>query len=216
MSAWYERLRRAGARDRAAASLSYRHMARLIERDFASSGACLAFSSPDGDRVTTNALLLLAHSLRGEIGGDVLVVDTRLHEGAGGLSSRLGLAAAPGFADALRDGLECGAEYVHPTQVPGVHVMPAGRPKTNGGLPLDRARLRDLLEDLRRKHTRVLLHVGSVLDDTRNLLISLEADAVFLVIVENRTLMASLEECRRILERNGAQDVRVLVSSDSA
>jgi len=191
-------------------------MSRLIERDFAASGTCLAFSSPDGDRVTTTTLLMLAHSLRSEIGGDVLIVDTRLHEGPGGLSSRLGLATAPGFADALREGLEGGPQYIHPTHVPDVHVMPAGRPKTNGGLPLDRQRLRELLAGLRRKHTRVLLHVGSVLADTRNLLIALEADAVFLVTVENRTLMASLEDCRRMLERNGVQDIRVLVSSDSA
>jgi cellulose biosynthesis protein BcsQ len=209
---------RGGTGSREPASRTFRYMSRLIERDFArdDGGPCLAFSSPDDDRITANALLMLAYCLVGEIGGRVLVVDARLNPRPGGITARLGLQSVAGFAEALGDRPAEGLQRVRPTAVEGVDVLPSGVSTMRGALPVDRTRLKELFASAKAAYDRVLVQVGSVQRDTRNLLTAAEADAVFLIADENRTLMSTLDDCRRLLLSNGIDDVRVVLSAGGA
>jgi len=187
-------------------------MARLIERDFPKTpeGICLAFASPDSDRLGADTLLMLAHCMRSELGSRVLLVDARLSDYSNGITSRLDLQALPGFADHLQ-GLGRVEDLIRPTAVPNVFVLPAGD-ASGWGAPIEREQIRELLQAVRANYRFVLLQIGSPLGDTRSMLTALEADAVMLLVKENETLMSVLDKCRKVLADNGVADVRVVVS----
>jgi len=199
------------------ASLAYRYMTRLVEREYKVDGigACLAFSAPDGDKVTTDALLMLAYSIRIELGATVLLLDGRLRDRASpqGITGRLGLESAPGFYEILREGFADNAHLVQRTSLGGVDCLPAGGPQDGAAAPLDRARLRELIEELVKRYDYVLVQVGSLLGDTRNLMTVAELGRVILVAEENRTMMKTLDDCLKILADNGVAEVRTVVAS---
>ena len=201
-------------RDAEPASIAFRRMARLIDREFGAreeAGACLAFASPDSDDTGAGALLLLAYCLRSELEARVLLVDARLKDKAGGLSGRLGLATSPGFAEIVAGGFEGREDLIAGTAVSGVDFLPAGDPDGRA-TPLDHDNLRRLVAAARSRYDYVLVQVSSPLRDTRAVLTALEAGAVFLIAEENRTFLSALDECRKVLLDNGAPDVRVVVA----
>ncbi len=212
-----DRMRGILGRSREPASLAYRYMAHLVEREYKSDGigACLPFSAPDGDKVSTDALLMLAYSIRVELGAKVLVVDARLRDrtSPSGLTGRLGLAAAPGFYELLREGFTDNAHLVQATSLEGVDCLPAGGPQDEATTTLDRARLRELMGELVKRYDYVLVQVGSLLGDTRNLLTVAELGRVILIAQENRTMMKTLDDCLKILADNGVADIRTVVAS---
>lgn len=215
LARWYERLRDIVLRSPEPASRAYRYMSRLIEREFVrrgGDGACLAFSSTDSDKVSTDALLLLAYCLRSELDSRVLLMDARLKDQAEGITGRLGLVDSPGFAEILRDG--CGGleDLIQATSVAGVEVLPAGDPRGTNSTPMDRKKLRELLDAAKARYDHVLVQVGSPMRDTRALMAAAEAEAVFLLAEENRTFVTTLDECRKVLIDNGVSDVRVVVT----
>ena len=209
--AWYERLSSIVLRSSEPASRSYRYMARLIEREFpvGERGVCLAFSSPDSDTVSTDAMLMLAYCLRSELEGRVLLVDARLRDREDGLTGRLGLLEASGFAEVMAGEAGAPDTIVLPTAVAGVDFLPCGKA---GTAPADRERLGRLLDEVRTRYSHVLVQVGSVLKDTRSVVIVAQADAMFLLARENRTFMKSLDDSRELLDRSGVTDVRGVVS----
>lgn len=215
LARWYGRLRGIVLRSQEPASRSYRYMSRLIEREFPAgeSGVCLAFSSSDSDQMTRDALLMLAYCLRNELDSRVLVIDARFKEPEAGLTGRLGLLDAPGFVEILREGFAGNEALVRATAIAGVDVLPAGGAKGGGSIPVDRDKLRGLLDAAMARYDHVLLGVGSVLSDTRHVLTVAEADVVFLLARENQTFMKSLDDCRQLLQSNGVADVRVLVTA---
>ena len=210
---WLRRLRAVLLGTRRPASRSYRYMSRLIEREFpvGESGVCLAFTSSDTDQTTTDALLMLAYCLRNELDSRVLIIDSRLKDPAGGLTGRLGLLDAPGLVEILREGPAGHEAMIRPTAIAGVDVLPVGGPRAGASIPLDRERLRGLLDAAKARYDHVLVGVGSVLQDTRHVLAVAEADAVFILAHENKTFLESLDNCRHQLLSNGVADVRVLV-----
>jgi Mrp family chromosome partitioning ATPase len=68
-----------------------------------------------------------------------------------------------------------------------------------------------LLEWARSGYGHVLLQVGSVLDDTRNLVTATQADAVLLLAREHRTTLSALQESSDVLRENGARSVAALL-----
>ena len=211
---WYERARTLVLRRSEPASLGYRFMARLIEREFPrdASGVCLAFSAPDSDKASSDALLMLAYCLRSELGSRVLIVDARLKGQLDGITGRLGLGEAQGFAEILRDGIDGHEKIAVASSVPNVDVLPSGASQDEPTMPLDRLRLKNLLAAAVARYDYVLLQVSSPLRDTRALVIAAEANAMFLLAEDNRTFMTTLDECRKVLLANGVNDVRVVVT----
>lgn len=211
---WYERLREIVLRNPDPASRSYRYMSRLIEREFphGESGVCLAFSSTDDDKKSTNAVLMLAYCLRSELDSRVLIVDARLKGKPDGVTGRLGLQDSAGFAEFMLEGTEVGESLVVPSPVEGVDVLPSGRAGRSGQVALDRVRLNQLLDAVKARYDHVLVQVGSVLRDTRNVLTVAETDVVFLLVEENESFMKSLDDSRQLLLSNGVTNVRVVVT----
>jgi Mrp family chromosome partitioning ATPase len=190
-------------------------MSRLIEREFGhakGSGVCLAFSSPDSDKVTANAILMLAYSLQSELGSKVLILDARLKNQAEGVTGRLGLLNAPGFAEVMRAGYAGNQPVLRHTRVPNVDVLPAGSARSGMAMSMNPQGFRRLLEAAKARYDHVLVQVGSVLNDTRNLTAAAAVGSVFLFVEENKTLMKALDDSRKLLLSNGVTDVRVVVT----
>lgn len=215
---WYQRLRGLFLKRRTSASLAYRYMARRIEQEFGGqpAGVCIGCFSPDSDQATSDALLMLAYCLQSELDGKVLIVDARVADQAQGVTGRLGMLDAPGFADVMREGF-AGNEYlIQPTWVPNVHVLPAGVPRDGVTIAVQRERLGQLLGAAKAVYGHVLVQIGSVLDDTRNLVTAARTDAVFMFVSENRTFMKTLDDCRELLLAYGVPDVRVVLMGGEA
>jgi Mrp family chromosome partitioning ATPase len=70
-----------------------------------------------------------------------------------------------------------------------------------------------LLEQARAGYNYVLLQLGSVTADTRNLVSATHADAMLLLAHENKTLMRELLAAEQLLRGNGVDDVRVIVAA---
>jgi len=212
MFEWSSKLRDRRSRTREPASRSYRYLSRLIERDFERQdrGTCLAFFSIDSDRICADALLMLAHSLRSELGGAVLIIDGSVKTSSGGISERMGLVGLPGYSDLMRGPIADQPLAVHHSAVEGVDVLPVGT-VTGTTAVIDRAQLRLLLDTARSQYRHVLLQIGSVLSDTRYLVAATQANGVFILASENETLMRSLDESQRLLRANGVQQIRVVV-----
>ncbi len=212
LRSWYEGLRDAVLKEREPASRTYRYLARLLERDFDTSagGTCLAFFSPDDDRIAADTILLLAYCLRRELDSRVLLLDARVRDLGLGLSGRLRLASAPGYLNALGDDAGDGRDFIQRTAQDGVDVMPAG----SGGESVDLDRLQTLLKRLKSGYQHVLMQTGPVAADTRNLGAAAQADAVFVVVREHQTLMRSISDCQTLMHNNGIADVRVILAGE--
>lgn len=212
---WYEQLRNIVLKNKEPASRTFRYMSRLIEQEFGqnSSGNSLAFFSPDNNKVTTEVVLMLAYCLHSELECSVLIVDALLQRSSNSLTERLGLTDAPGYAEILRDGFQDRFNLIKPTAVDDLDILPIGQIGTGDTITMDRDRLREFLAAAAGQYRHVLLHVGSVLGDTRNLLTVAQSDTVFLLAEENRTLMKSIDDCRRLLSRNSVADLRIVVAS---
>lgn len=193
---------------------TYRYLSRTIAREYprGARGVALAFCCPDDDELTTNALLLQAYGLQAELDSAVLVIDARVVERGGGLTQCLGMGDRPGYAEVLEHGTADVVTLVQSSAVPGIDVLPmgtaAGATTRMGSL---QQHLSVLLDWAKGSYGHVLLQVGSVLEDTRNLVTATQADAVLLVASEHRTMMAVLDESAQVLRDNGAGDIRALL-----
>ena len=199
------------------ASRAYEYLARRIERSYARTGQAvvIAFCCPDGDAPAAGVVLMQAHALRAELEVPVLVVDARLAELGAGVTQRLALDGRPGYADLLRN---AGAEVEPMVQrcgAAGVDVLPMGVRPDARAAALQEC-LAHLLAWARSRYGYVLLQVGPVTADTRNLLTAVQADGVVLVAEEHRTMMAVIEASQDLLRTHGAADVRSLLVEDSA
>ncbi|GAB6194947.1 hypothetical protein PAGU2595_002460 [Lysobacter xanthus] len=190
-------------------------MSRLIEQEFPAGemGVCLSFFSADHDGATTDTLLMLANSLQGELGSRVLMVDARFRDPAAGLTGRLGMLSAPGFAEIMRGGLDGWSDSIRKTALDRVDVLPAGLLGPSDALSLDRDRWTEFLARAAGRYRHVLIQTSSVLADTRSLLAVAQTDAVFLVVQENLTLMNTVADIRHVLLSNGVEDLRVVLST---
>lgn len=211
---WYGALLDSLIRHPDPASRSYRYMARLLEREFGNrdGGQLLALTDVDGDGVAQEAALMLAHCLQSELDADVLVVDARLKSQARGLSAQFGALGKPGFAEMIEGVASAGLDACRlPTAVPRVQLLPCGAVPTSGAI--DRERLVQVLAECRAAHRWVLLLLDSLLADTRHLLVATQADVVFGIAVEDRTLMRDIDACDALLRDNGAGGLRVVLAA---
>jgi hypothetical protein len=218
LARWTERVRNIFLRNPDPASRAYRYMARLIHLEFGAdaNGVCLAFTSPDSDQASTDALLMLAYCLHSELDSRVLIVDARLKDQAEGVTGRLGLLHAPGFAELLLERAPELKDLIQSSALEGVDVLPAGDPGGGRATPMDREKLQQLLALARDSYDHVLMQVGSPARDTRALMTAAEAKVVFLLVEENQTFMKNLDECRKILLSNGLEDIRVVVTGSKS
>lgn len=159
---------------------------------------------------------MLAYCLQSEFGRKVLIVDARSREPDEGVTGRLALAGQAGLADVLAERRLPDDWPIRATAVESVDVLPAGRASAGGVDASDLERLAPAIGALRARYGFLLLQVGSVRADTRNLICCTHADAVLLVAEERRTLMRVLDDNRSLLLGNGVRDVRVVLAAAGA
>ena len=209
---WMDGLMRRAAEP---ASNSYRYLSRLLDRELPriDGGVVLAFNCPDDDLLTTNTLLMQAYCLQSELESSVLIVDARVSGNERGVSERLGLQGARGYADIVEHGLAGIELLIQPSGIAGISVLAQGGNVTQRVVAVQE-NLAALLEYAKKRYGHILLQVGPVLEDTRSLVAAIQADAVLLLGHEHKTMMATLEASRQILESNGAKAVHAVVVAD--
>jgi Mrp family chromosome partitioning ATPase len=189
-------------------------LSRTIAREFrapdADNGVVLAFSCPDADALCTDFMLAQADSLGRELESTVLLIDARGRRREGGLTERLGLAGKPGVADAIAAGSGVAVPEPHRTPLPGVAILPAGLATLPGSAAFE-AGVASLVAWARPRYRHVLLQVGDVAGDTRDLLAAVQGDSAVIVAREHQTSLGALQECATLLRENGARDVSAVI-----
>ena len=99
--------------------------------------------------------LNLALSMASELDWNVLLVDADVSRAT--LSRNLGLADAPGLVGLLEEERGSVASYMHKTNIPGLHVLPAGQSRPQVKELLTSQRLRTLVADLANGQRRIVL-----------------------------------------------------------
>lgn len=99
--------------------------------------------------------LNLALSMASELDWNVLLVDADVSRAT--LSRNLGLADAPGLVGLLESEHGSISSYVHKTNFPGLHVLPAGQARPQVKELLASQRLRTLVTELAKGERRIVL-----------------------------------------------------------
>ena len=198
------------------ASRSYRYLARQLDNDLAGlgeAGRTVVLGSPGAMRVNTESLLLFAYFLRDELGSKVLLVDATFRND--GIGARLGHSGKRGFMDLLYESDKTVDALIQPTNRRGIHILPAGNPPSDGFLPLKSESLSPVLETVQERFDYVLIQQGSILKDTRYLLLAPLVDVMFLVVEEGVTRMRDLEDCQDLLRDNHVKNYKFVISRSS-
>ena len=167
------------ATPRSALLEQYRRIKRpLLKRAFSEMNAdrvksriIMVTSAKSGEGKTFSAINL-AMSITMEQDNTVLFIDADMHKAAS--SSALGLPEnCSGLTDYLASDTANYTDYIYQTQLPGLHIMPAGTAKPNSTELFASARMAQLLTNLCAKSNRQLIVV-----DTPPLLQTTEASAI--------------------------------------
>ena len=116
---------------------------------------------------------------------------------------------APGVSEFLDAGNASLVHYVHPTSVPGLHLVPAGKLGHQPGAQLD-AELR-LLEEARGLADVVIIDTAPLLAASVTRELVTMADVVVLVSRAGRTTSPAAERTAELLERLGAPTLGVVL-----
>ncbi len=193
------------------ASISYRYLARELADRFAhhTGAPRIVFSCLDSLEASTDVLLMIAHFIQDETGGQVLLVDHSLRNG--GVSSRFGHSSAAGFSECLYESGHSVQDYFKSTDHPGVFVLPAGKIFGRGLCSFESQSVTALLNEFN-QFDYVLIQQGSITTDTRYLDFARLADLVLLVVEEGNTPVSEFEFCQKIFRDHGIQDWGVILS----
>ncbi|MBV8593986.1 MAG: hypothetical protein JOZ27_06795, partial [Caulobacteraceae bacterium] len=164
--------------------VSYRYLARQIDNDIPASagGKVVLLSRAAPPAACNESFLLLASTMRRELGCTVLLIDGTF--GDGGISASLGLREAPGLADMARgEGLTF-ADVVVETRLRGVFIVSAGAPDAPEPAAMDSQTLLALLAEARRSFDFVLVQQGEIFEQSAYLGLASAADLILIVTQE--------------------------------
>ncbi len=150
--------------------------------------------------VSTNLAVALAQS-----GRQVLLVDADLRRSP--LHQRLCLSQSEGLSDALAGKIEPDAAVVTLSEIPTLHVVPAGmRPAAPAEL-LQSSRMQTFLGYWREKYDHIVIDSAPVLGLSDAIVLSALSDSVVLVARHRRTGRQSLCRAREYLARVGVTPI---------
>lgn len=155
-------------------------------------------SAAAGEGKTTLATQLAASLARA--GRRTLFIDGDLRNPAAHLLFEMPL--DPGFCDVLRGQVEVD-EVVHPTRIPGLWMIPAGRCDLECIHELAKEGVATLFERLRLDFDFVVLDTGPVLAVADSLLLGKLADTTILSVLRDVSRAAQVQEAHQNLERVG-------------
>jgi len=141
---------------------------------------------------STNLAVCLARR-----GFPVLLVDADLRRPV--LHKIFQLSNELGLSDILKAGLEPGKAILEARE--GLSVLPSGHTPNDPGPLLESDRMRELIDDLKRKYRFVLFDTPPVLSTTDAALLAPLVDGTILVLSSGTTIMAEARQAKTILER---------------
>ena len=198
------------------ASRSYRHLARRIDADLPRNdgGVSILFTSPDSMKLTGETMLMFAYFMQDELGASVLLVDASLR--SDGLGSELNCADKHGFMDLIEDDGYQIDKLIQPTRHANVSVLPGGKPEEDGiGIVnLKPEKIRKFIDAACQRFDFVLIHQGSVLADTRYILVAEQVNFVLLLADEGHTFIDDLDTCIKKFKDHQINNIRMVLISN--
>ncbi|MGH9649651.1 MAG: GumC family protein, partial [Terriglobales bacterium] len=163
---------------------------------------------PEEGKTTTaiNCAIVLAQK-----GTRVLLVDADLRRS--GVHQALGIRPRGGLSTVLTGGDTLANVVVPWSPLPNLSVLPAGPPPPSPSELLGSAVMKDLLAQWREQYDHVVIDTPPALSVTDPVLLSVEADAVVLVIRSGQTTKESLRRARDLLVQVNAKVMGVVVNA---
>lgn len=161
-----------------------------------------------GEGVTTIAANLAAHSVNA-VRGPVLIVEANFERPS--LAARLAVQANPGLAEALAK-QESWQACVHPSRVPNVCVMPAGRVTHQSPNLGSIANAIPLLTSLRREYPFIVVDLPPASESELSLAFSEHLDGVLLVLEAERLRVQVVERTKSLYGQLGVNLLGVVLN----
>ncbi len=165
-------------------------------------------SLPREGKTTTsiNTAIVLAQK-----GGRVLLVDADLRRPSVGGVMKLSQAA--GLTTVLAGGDSCESAIQQIPFIPNLSVLPAGPVPPHPSELLGSDKMRELIAQWREQYEHVVIDTPPVLSVTDAVLLSVDMDAVILVVRASQTTKQALRRSRELLARVNARVLGVVVNA---
>lgn len=188
------------AQSRAPGAEAFRHLGANLfySRGGEAARRILVTSPMEGDGKTSiaaNLAITLANQRR-----SVLLIDCDI---SGKLHNIFQLPASPGLTEVIVGG-HSPSEVLRPTGVPGLMVITSGTPSERATDVIGSARMRAMLNDMAHDFDIVVLDCSPILALADSTILSVNADAVLLVVRAGHTASAAAVEAMRHLTTVGA------------
>ncbi len=163
---------------------------------------------PEEGKTTTsvNSAIVLAQK-----GTQVLLIDADLRRPS--IHKTLGMGPKIGLSNVLTGTATLQQAIIASTILPDLFILPAGTPPPNPAELLASAKMKDVLEELRKEFDHIVIDSPPTLSVTDAVVMSTRADAVVLVIRSGHTTKPALRRARDILLQVNARVCGVLVNA---
>lgn len=163
---------------------------------------------PQEGKTTTSINTAIVMAQRG---GRVLLIDADLRRP--GVHKTLGITPRAGLSSLLTGSATIGEVIVRSPQLANLHVLPAGPQAPHPAELLGSELLRQHLETWKQEYDHIIIDTPPVLSVTDAVLLSVQADAVLVVIRSGQTTKTALRRARDLLVQVGARVVGVVVNA---
>jgi len=163
---------------------------------------------PEEGKTTTsvNSAIVLAQK-----GTRVLLIDADLRRPS--IHKTLGMGPKIGLSNVLTGSATLEQAIIPSTILPDLFILPAGTPPPNPAELLASAKMKNVLEELRKQYDHIVIDTPPTLSVTDAVVMSTSADAVVLVIRSGHTTKPALRRARDILLQVNARLCGVLVNA---
>ncbi|MGD0512715.1 MAG: polysaccharide biosynthesis tyrosine autokinase [Terriglobales bacterium] len=163
---------------------------------------------PEEGKTTTsvNSAIVLAQK-----GTRVLLIDADLRRPS--IHKTLGMGPKIGLSNVLTGAATLQQAIIPSTILPELFILPAGTPPPNPAELLASAKMKNVLEELRKQYDHIVIDSPPTLSVTDAVVMSTDADAVVLVIRSGHTTKPALRRARDILMQVNARVCGVLVNA---
>ena len=160
----------------------------------------LAVTSPGLNEGKTLTAINLAISLAMEVNYTVLLVDADLRHPS--VHSYFGIEAECGLSDYLTADKPLSELLIHPEEIPGLVILPGGKPLANSAEMLNSPKMARLVEELKTRYSSriILFDLPPLLGAADTLAFSPYVDAALLVIEDGKTQAEDVKRAIGLLQ----------------
>ena len=160
----------------------------------------LAVTSPGLNEGKTLTAINLAISLAMEVNYTVLLVDADLRHPS--VHSYFGIEAEYGLSDYLTADKPLSELLIHPEEIPGLVILPGGKPLANSAEMLNSSKMARLVEELKTRYSSriILFDLPPLLSAADTLAFSPYVDAALLVIEDGKTQAEDVKRAIGLLQ----------------